>query len=283
MDAIDSRRVAELAAEHGFADVADGLAALARWGYRLEVVDAEPALGATKLGGMPDLPAGTAWPLEPDGYAAAGTPMCFAGQIDTTALGEHWPGPPPGLLLLFCAKDPESDEVGGGCALTAAPGATLERAELPGDLPEANRLGEAAVVVRPELSVPAVGVDPALPLEPLGFDWEGRHGDEIEAYFQFMDALAAAQGLGLRPMHRVLGHPLHIQGDVMRELVGVSNTVSYEDTDRVSLDWRLLLQVDSDRRLGDHFADGGAIYFGAPEADLRGGTLDNVAATLQSG
>jgi hypothetical protein len=277
MNGIDSRRVAELAAEYGFADIAEELAALAMWGFRLQGRHGEAASGATKLGGLPDLPAGAEWPAWRDG-----SPLWFAGQVETGALGDDWPGPSPGLLLFFCLKDPESDDVGAAQVVVAPPGTPLERAKpdprLEGLLPE------LAVSVRPELTLPAVGVSPAVPLQPFGFDYDEPRHDDTENYFGLLEALEREQGVE-RPTHRVLGHPLHIQNDVLVTLVSESTGGRglRPELEEQSHNWRLLLQVDSDRRFGDSFADGGTIYFGLPAEDLAAGRFDRVEVTMDSG
>src|SRR3954449_9406453 len=269
VDAIDPARVAELAAEHGFADIGADLADLALWGFRLGPRDGAAELGATKLGGLPDLPEGVDWPVLGD------RPLWFAGQVNTSELGDSWPGPVPGLLLFFCVKDPETDEVGAAHVVVAAPGSALRLAQP--HTPTDGLLPESAVEPRRELTLPALGVTPAVALQPFGFDYDQPRYDDTETYFGLLDALANEQGLS-GPTHRLLGHPLHVQNDVLVSIVSESTRGrgSWEELEDESRNWRLLLQIDSDRHFGDSFADGGSIYFGLPADDLPGSRFDRV-------
>jgi len=78
-----------------------------RWGGELASDDAGAAahieVGASKLGGSPDLAADTPWPRR------EGRPLAFVAQIDLAEvavdLEEGGPLPPKGLLSLFVAME----------------------------------------------------------------------------------------------------------------------------------------------------------------------------------
>jgi uncharacterized protein YwqG len=86
----------------GLAHHADALLALARPSIRLvsSPVSSEDeiAIGASKLGGRPDVPAGFVWPRH------HGVPLAFVAQIDLatlTAFDPEWLLPDAGLLAFF--------------------------------------------------------------------------------------------------------------------------------------------------------------------------------------
>ncbi|MEU6238042.1 YwqG family protein [Kitasatospora sp. NPDC047058] len=139
--------------------------------------DASAAPSAGRLGGLPALPEGTAWP------EFAGRPMQFLAQLDcaglaeafrTTGDGGDWPLPDEGLLLFF-HDEWISDFSGRGCRVLHVPvGAPLRPA------PET------------ELSTPAV------PAVPVGAQWRlsapSYQDRELENLFpdDFMIALDLA-------------------------------------------------------------------------------------------
>jgi hypothetical protein len=294
---IERSRLIELAGSHGFSDIAEHLAGLALPALRLVYLDEAPDIGASKLGGRPDLPQDVPWPHfardsgDPE-------PMTFFGQIALADLDLHvWPGPRDGLLSFFSWQSPEyyGVDAGGAGRVLYLPS---DRALAPRDAPDALgadfRLGEAAVVARPELTLPTIAVSPAKVLAPFGFGWdEPRYAKEHD-YWALEDELAAEQGFagdpyaGRPPVHRLLGWPRHVQNDVLPEIVLShlwANDVDYEVEDpyRQAPDWRLLLQVESDRRVGASFGDGGTLFFGLPATDLAAGRFDRVQAASQCG
>jgi uncharacterized protein YwqG len=80
----------------------DAVAALARSGYRLVPTGMRTGVGASKLGGVPDLPAGVQWPLFQ--WRDELLPMLFLGQIALDELvGGDWFAQAGGLLSFFYA------------------------------------------------------------------------------------------------------------------------------------------------------------------------------------
>jgi hypothetical protein len=295
---IGREQIAALARECGFGDVADDLAALALPSLRLEYVDAPAEVGASKLGGLPDLPSDVRWPhAKWAGYEQEA--MTFFGQIALADLDAAvWPGPREGLLSFFCRQSPDyyGVDVGGAARVLHLPaGAVLDRREPPSTLYEDFRLGECAVSARPEMTLPTIAVDIADVLEPLGFGWDGPRAEQDDDYDALELRLAEAQGFSPRrpdgswaERHRLLGWPRHIQGDVLLEIVLMhfqDNQIKYKTADlgRLASDWRLLLQIESDRRLGASFGDGGTLFFGMPAAELEAARFDRVQAISQSG
>jgi uncharacterized protein YwqG len=86
-------------------------------------------------------------------------------------------------------------------------------------------------------------------------------------------------------VHRLLGHPDHVQGDMQVECQLVTNGLEwgapsgYRDPRAVSLrpgagDWRLLLQVDSEEAAGMMWGDAGRVYFWIRREDLLARDFD---------
>lgn len=153
-------------------------------------------VGTSRLGGDPDLPAGTPWPLRD------GRPLSFVGQVDLSAVTPHDAEgllPTTGLLSFF--YDVEESPWGfdpadrGGWAVVHTPDPSqLERREAPVELTE---------------SFPdSVTLVPALTLtypESLGSLAALLDEEEQDIYWEVL----AESG----PSHRILGPAVAIQSD----------------------------------------------------------------------
>lgn len=131
-------------------------------------------------------------------------------------------------------------------------------------------------------------------------EWESWHIDRLgmdrDAAFRYASALQAwkdSQDLNAGSVHRLLGHPDQIQGDMMLECQLASNGINVggrrvrDETERAlevgARDWRLLLQIDSDDRSGMMWGDVGRLYYWIRANDLREGRWDRVWMVLQCG
>src|SRR5690606_8079579 len=110
----------------------EALARPALWLIPKRVDERKLALGRTKLGGHPDLPAEAKWPR------AKREPLTFLAQIDLAEVSPLLPAgalPRAGLLALFMGNDPEG--AAGYCevakAILTPPGTPLVRLEVPED------------------------------------------------------------------------------------------------------------------------------------------------------
>jgi Domain of unknown function (DUF1963) len=200
-------------------------------------------VGASKLGGAPDLPAGALWPTTPDGRLLA-----FLGQID---LGEIPETKLPsalrtGLLSIFCAIDP--DQRAAGIEIADDDGCQVRRI----DDPELRR------VAWPD------ALDPACRYDEIGVQCVS-HADLPD------------RALG-RPDHRLLGSPDSVQQDVLAEVAELPSSTPNGSPDA----WCLLLQLDEDPDVGLQWGDGGRLYVCVPVADLQDGSLDHAVAISQS-
>jgi hypothetical protein len=246
------RRIAGLEAisaiAPGMALTTDG--AVLAWGGPVRSVrrrrDSQGPLGATRLGGRPDLPRETAWPLGP-----FQRPIPFVAQVD---LSDVAPFDAAGLLprggLLSFFFDPSGTEQVASVLYTPAV-ARLRRVELPEELTDGARFRPVALAPRQEATLP-----PA---------WDGPVTDHLQlpdqAWFAYeFDQEVADAG----PSHRMLGHPDAVQRDP-----------------RPRADVVLLLQLSEDDRAGMEWGDSGCVYFMIRDSDLAALRFDRAWAELQ--
>lgn len=235
-----------------------------------------------RLGGLPRLPASTAWPDRKD------RPLSFIAELDLAALravgGPDWL-PATGILHLFFDAEEEpwgfdpADHDGWKVLMTDAPAAVpLPR---PQGLSSDRIFAPAALAGRAALTYPTTERLTLPPEVAAAFDFEAIHA--------FMDA-----DLGDGPRHQVGGYPSPIQGDGMElEAQLASNGVymggpdSYSDERIAALepgavDWCLLLQIDSDDAAGLLWGDTGTLYVWVREQDARAGDFSRVWMIVQS-
>lgn len=274
--------------EHGLGRVARALAEAARPCVHVATRasdEDEIEVGASKMGGCPDLPAGFEWP-EKDGRR-----LQFLVQIrceEVAALDATGTLPRSGYLWFF--YDVEEQPWGidpkdrGGWAVRYAevgPGA-LTRAEDGGDAVEAT-VEVCGLSFRAAFSLPQ--------------DVTGRTGveltdEESDALMELPDA-ATEEGKGsplVSAGHRLLGYPMPVQGDEMEEecetasgpRVAARSGQEYrkEMLERTAR-WRLLMQVDTDDRAGVMWGDCGMLYFWIPEESLAARRFEDVWLVLQ--
>jgi uncharacterized protein YwqG len=238
------------------------------WGgpFQPRETDQEVAVGASKLGGEPDLVHGSDWPH------FGGAPQTFVAQVDladVASLGDEGLLPAAGLLSFFVVPDfwEDFDPADGGSykVLFTEDTAELARIEEPAGSGEAARFS-------------AVGLDAVLEGSLLPADMasvfhpELRDGQTLGSY---VDLLWAAQGLDDEPKHRMLGHADTIQDDprltceAARRGLGRAAAFADDEVRAQAADWQLLLQVDSDSTTGMEWSDAGALYFLIRTEDLR--------------
>ena len=272
-------RLIEAAVEGPLAAVADEVRAATLASWRLRRTDAPTR---SRLGGVLDLPPGTRWPTRKD------RPLAFLAQILVEETPEARPLP-PGLLSFFYDADAIRQPWGfdpadrdGHRILHAGPDVDLAPANLPGVEPAAMYVPGGVTFAReltlPEHDTPA---GPSLPAELR------------DAYFDLLEALAEHRA-DRAPLHRLLGHPDQVQGDMQTECQLVSNGLycgdasGYDDPRAHKLRegagaWRLVLQLDSEfvpREVT--WGDGGRLFFWLRADDLATARFDRSWAILQT-
>jgi hypothetical protein len=249
---------------------ADALVGLARPSARLRSTptsDEDLRIGASKLGGNPDLPPSFRWPDR------EGRPLSFIAQIalsETAAILSGQDLPTSGLLSFFYDAEEQpgglqSDDRGSWAVIFSAPSIALERCEPPGGLAGEWRFRPFAL--EPALEITFVPGESAH-VEALGLSFD-----------QAIDYALVFDEPDRQPIHRLLGHPDPIQGDMQVWCQLLSNDVQIEwGTDKRSpqenelrsaaVDWRLLLQIDTQDDAGMEWGDTGRIYYWIRSQDL---------------
>ena len=215
------------------------------------------AVGASKLGGAPDVRSGFAWPQR------AGRPLQFLAQVNLADVARFPCAsdlPSSGLLSFF-----------------------YDAAEMPWGFDPKDRgswvvryEGDAAAFrsMEPPADAFVECVLEASEVETLPPDDQEEGGGEDG------------------PQHRLLGHPSPIQGEMELECQLASNGVyvgdpsGYEGPRAKALaagaaDWRLLLQLDSDDDAAMMWGDLGRLYFWITGDALRRRAFDECWMVLQ--
>ncbi|WP_421999266.1 YwqG family protein [Reyranella sp.] len=257
--------------------------------------------GTSKLGGLPDLPDGVAWPTrgpyaytrEEDDYrppeAWETQSLSFLAQInlaDVAAAGCDLPLPSAGLLLFF--YDAEVQPWGS------------EPFDAPGTQVLFVRAGTAT-------RRPVQGVGRWSPVRPLQLqpsqglpEWswlkqemKGDSGYGVSAFHDELGKLSEEDHQEiLFEGHAFGGWPCEVQGpmeiecEMVRHGLNPGQSEAYGDPRMATLrerakDWRLLLQLDSDEALDWLWGDCGKLYFWCREEDLAQRRFERAWTILQ--
>ena len=251
-----------LRAERRLARLSSALLARLRPAIRLKTFpcreEALP-LGATRIGGRPDLTDEIAWPRW------RGQPLAFLAQINLSDL-VGFPSaqilPNRGWLVFF--YDAEQSTWGfdpqdrGSWAVLFMPddGKSLRRrgAWMP--------YSPCRVEMSEVLTAP-----PPDSLAVMALELDEREALAYEALWQVAQPEVA---------HQLLGYPLPLQGDMQLECEYVSKgrycgggVPWVEEEAARARDWRLLFQLDTDAHAGMMWGDAGRLYFWIRQIDLR--------------
>ncbi len=270
-------------AEAGLDDYAERLCQLAGPSVRLIPDPAAAVLpGGSRLGGRPALPESRPWPTQD------GLPLSLIAQLDLAELARHDSDkalPSDGLLLFF--YDAASQQ---GWGFDPDDRGSSAVVHVPAD--------EVAGERPPPAPIPVEGVFPPIALTPsveLTFvPWESAtvksFGMSQDDWYAYAEALPESNGT----RHRLLGHPDPIQGDMQLECQLASNGLycgdpsGYKDPRAARLrpgavEWRLLLQVDTEDQVNMMWGDVGRIYYWIRDEDLAARRWDRSWLVLQCG
>ena len=268
----------------GLSSRADDILAMAKEAVRLKSAPGEDApVGASRLGGDPDLPPGLAWPEK------AGRPIWFIAQIDLEEVPEFSDRaklPCSGRLYFFYDAaeqdawgfDPK-DAGSSAVILDTTPREGLVRRPLPEALAEFGAFEARRLVGARVLTVPPMS---SVEAESLGFS-----DDERTAYAEVLDDVD-----GELPDHRLLGHADEIQSGMqfMCQLVThglyCGDSSGYCDPRAKTLekgagDWRLLFQIDSDDDARMMWGDAGRLFYMIRDQDLAEQAFDRAWLVLE--
>lgn len=241
------------------------------------------AIGQSRFGGLPDVPANFVWPRWHD------RSLAFLAQInlaDIAAFDSSLNLPKSGWLLFFYDPEQEAwgfDPADKGCSLVAyfPEGTALSRRALPDDMSDEGRFNVAALSFAQKQTMPdpaSIWVD-ALDLTP---DDELEISNVLAAYVADTDLL----------IHQIGGHPLPVQNPMELECQLVAHGIDCGTPDgyasaRVealepgAANWRCVLQLDSDSELDWMWGDVGRIYFWMTVDDIEKRRFENAWLIFQ--
>jgi len=268
----------------GFSQLAKEIDGLAGWSIRLTSTPADEAalpVGASRLGGVPDLPSDLAWP------EWKGLPQSFVAQFrlgDLHTYDKDSLLPPKGMLWFFYdakqetyGEDPK--DAGGWRVFFKEDASSLQRASFPAKLPKDSRFHACSLAFSSELTLP---LEPQLVI--TGLEWTD---DDQKKYDTFLSTYPSADD-HTQIHNRVLGHSDTLQDDMRQQCQLVSNGVTDPDDPKAeklmqgATEWHLLLQIDSDENAGMQWASTGMLYYWIKKADLQARHFDSTWLVLQS-
>lgn len=239
------------------------------------------SIGASRVGGVPDLPPGLSWP------EWKGLPQSFIAQIQLDDVHQYDTNgvlPQSGMLWFFYDAQQETygadpADLGGWRVIFSDNYSGLQRTAAPANLPAASQFKACSISFASEITLSR---QPKL--EIPGFDWTG---DEQQKYERLLSTFPdPADHAALH--NRLLGNPETIQDDMRLECQLASHGVTdindprSAELSKGSMDWQLLLQIDTDERTGMRWASAGMIYYWISRSDLQAQLFDHTWLVLQS-
>lgn len=233
-------------------------------------------MGATKIGGRPDLPAKTEWPVYENDK-----PLAFLAQVnlkDVAKLGSPIKGlPPDGLLSVFSVwgwmedgdGDPQTpneggeEQIGWTVMLHTPSRAKLERRKTPRGV---NSFRAAGVEQTPILSLPNHCVEPALAALEWTDDLYDRF-DRMQSDFRSLQMGHWLKNGDSLASHHLLGGYALLQQHFPEELLETGLA--------------MLLQIGTDGNSEMMWSDGGELTFYADAKALAKGRFERIWGTCQ--
>ncbi|QDA59543.1 YwqG family protein [Hymenobacter jejuensis] len=236
--------------------------------------------GSSKIGGQPDLPPFITWPTE-----ANGNPLSFIAQLnfsELSRLDKDQLLPKRGTLYFFYSAEQEAwgfdikDKDKFKVIFYDGDTAQLSRVEYPDALDKYSKYTPCFVTPQQEISI--------LPYSYFEERMKFLSREEGDIYWDIMN-----EG----EVNKILGYADPIQNDMELECELVINGLycgdssGYDDPRAKGLEpnainWRLLLQVDSNEDCEMMWGDSGRLYFWIREEDLRARNFDKSWFILQS-
>lgn len=240
--------------------------------------EGEIFVGASRIGGKPDLPADIEWPAENNDK-----PLAFIAQLnlkEISPLDSDRLLPESGILYFFYRTEQDAwgfdpkDKDKFRVIYYDGTIDKLQRQEPPKSLPKRGQFSPNEVRFAQEVSLPSWQSD------LLNFLTQ-------EEQDKFIDIFESGENI-----NKILGYADEVQGEMELECELVTNGLycgdqtGYKDSRREELeknkdDWRLLLQVDSNDEAGMMWGDVGRIYFWIKKIDLQKKRFENAWFILQ--
>lgn len=282
--------ISKLLTDNRLSRVAGDLVSMLQPAIRLETFPCQEGdlpLGATRIGGRPDLTDDVVWPVW------KGKPLAFLAQINLSDLVRFpFAGvlPRDGWLLFFYDAEQSTwgfapQDVGSWAVIWMLDDKSpLKRRGIPSETLAGGFYKPCRVEMREVLTAP--------PFESPFIRELHLTESEEDAYWDFLENIHADEEGEVS--HQILGHPEAIQGDMQLECQLVSNGLycgdssGYNDPRAKELakgaeDWQLLFQVDSDDNAGMMWGDVGMLYFWIRQEDLLMRAFEKSWMILQCG
>jgi len=246
--------------------------------------ESDVPIGASRLGGRPDLKPGFSWPSWKD------RPLSFVGQVNLADVARY-PFcsrlPPSGLLSFFYDQDQQTwgfdpKDRGSWLVHFEPDPSLLERCAPPEGASSPSAFPASTLEPSEVQTLPAVDSQLVSDL--------GLRPEELDAYSQVLDQAAEQRPPGAA--HQLLGHSSPVQGDMQLECQLVSHGLycgdqtGYTDPRAQALkagakNWRLLMQIDTDDDGGMMWGDCGRLYFWMTDDALQRRAFDECWMILQ--
>jgi uncharacterized protein YwqG len=231
----------------------------------------------SRFKGDPLVPENFEWPIRADG-----TKLSFLCQIDFAETakfeGAQNELPSDGMLSFFY----DVDGLPSGCSGEDKDGSKVFYFSKDVKLeayPDENGANEE------QFSVQFIE-EPSYP-DPNSTEGCTLNESSRDEYLTFWENYCDSDG----PHHALVGHPEFIQYDYRESIEVVIQNLDYriidKDIDQAkkvfddSRRWKLLLQLDSDEKLGFEWGDGGRLYFSIDEQALKNANFSNVWVEMQ--
>jgi uncharacterized protein YwqG len=239
------------------------------------------SIGASRIGGIPDLPPRIPWP------EWKGLPQSFIAQIhldDVRQYDTNAELPQTGMLWFFYDAQQQTygadpADRGGWRIIFSEVYSGLRRTSAPANLPAASQFKACSTSFASEITL---SQQPKL--EIPDFDWTADEQQKYETLLSTFPNPADHAALH----NRLLGYPETIQDDMRLECQLASHGVTDLNDPRAAelskgaMDWQLLLQIDTDERIGMRWGDAGMIYYWITRSDLQAHRFDRSWLVLQS-
>jgi hypothetical protein len=282
---------------NGLERVAEPLLPLALQAIAIDVTpvdECELAIGASKMGGLPDLPEHALWP----GFR--GRPMGFVAQINLREAAPYDVDgvlPPAGVLSFFYIDpnedDPNFEDAASVLYFDAEP-SSFERRQAPMALLEGPGVSDSGLSVFRSCSMRFAPFG-TLPNPNSGAIKALLSPDEWTAYITTYVGTPYEN----EPAHWLLGYPFSLEGDALTEcyvethrhdpsswlrsideraltnlMIGHGDPHLLRRLEIESADWRHLLQVYSNDEAGMDWTGGGVLHFCIRSRDLQARAFD---------
>ncbi|MGI4875690.1 MAG: YwqG family protein [Janthinobacterium lividum] len=243
------------------------------------VEDAAVAVGASKLGGLPDLPPGTAWPT------FDGLPLSFLGQLNLAELPDAEVRnllPQQGMLSFFhSVTNDDYEKSPHAVVLSPVPASELACRPQPADWPDGEEVFKTGAL--------AMAVEQSLPSDMGEYARAVFHDAPPSEWSSYCEL--AEPDNSRETTNKVFGYAARNLDDdleVVAEIIyagrdatgwqAYADQLSVPEKTAIADNWLLLLQLDYNDDLGMGFGDMDQFYFWIRKTDLANRDFTKVVA-----